>query len=163
MKLKTQLFTFMAMATILLASCAPVAEAPKSMDLDALKVEIQKMEDAFAAAEKVKDADAVASYYSEDAISYGRNDAPTVGRAAIKEKIAKKMSTDTSGNYNVYKIVDLFAEGNTIVEIGTWTVLSPAGAEVGKGHYMSYFQKRDGKYLCVRDMNASSKPEKEGM
>ena len=47
-----------------------------------------------------------------------------------------------------------------IVEIGSWTEMSPAGAEVNKGHYMSYFQKRDGKYVCVRDMNVTSNPAK---
>ena len=47
-----------------------------------------------------------------------------------------------------------------LVEIGSWTELSPAGAEVNKGHYMSYFQKRDGKYVCVRDMNVTSSPAK---
>ena len=61
----------------------------------------------------------------------------------------------------MYKVVDLFAEGNTAIEIGSWTVMNPAGAEVKKGHYMSYLQKRDGKYVCVRDMNVSSMPESE--
>ena len=53
-------------------------------------------------------------------------------------------------------MVDLFAEGNSAVEIGSWTEISPSGEELSKGHYMSYFQKRDGKYVCVRDMNVSS-------
>ena len=163
MKMKIQLTVLFGMITFLLTSCTTPVEAPKSIDLVKLKVDIQKMEDAFAAAEKAKDANAVVAYYSQDAISYNRNDEPASGISAIKEKIAKNIAKDTTGNYNVYKIVDLFAEGNMAVEIGSWTVLNPSGAEVKKGHYMSYFQMRDGKYLCVRDMNVSSKPEKEGM
>jgi hypothetical protein len=31
---------------------------------------------------------------------------------------------------------------------------------VNKGHYMSLFQKRDGKYVCIRDMNVTSSPAK---
>ena len=118
------------------------------------------MEDAFAAAEKAKDADKVIVYYSDDAISYSRNRMPEIGKTAIKESLAKRLAEDTTGNTNVYKVVDLFGEGNMLVEIGSWSEISPAGAEVNKGHYMSYFQKRDGKYVCVRDMNVTSNPAK---
>lgn len=163
MKMKTQCTILFGMVALLLVSCAVPVEAPKPIDLEKLKVDIQKMEDAFSASEKAKDADGVAAYYSEDAISYSRNEEPTSGKAAIKARIAQQMAKDTTGNYNVYKVVDLFAEGNMVVEIGSWTVLSPSNTEVEKGHYMSYFQNRDGKYLCVRDMNVSSKPEKKGM
>jgi uncharacterized protein (TIGR02246 family) len=126
--------------------------------MDELKVEIQKLEDAFAAAEKAKDADGVVAYYSDDAISYGRNSEPSVGKAAIRQKVAEGLAKDTTGSTNVYKVVDLFAEGDMVVEIGSWTEMDAAGAEVKKGYYMSYFQKRDGKYLCVRDMNVSAMP-----
>ncbi len=125
--------------------------------------DIQAMEDAFAAAEKAKDANAVATYYADDAISYSRNKPPAVGKAAITEGIAQQIAKDTTGNYNVYKVVDLFGEGNMLVEIGSWTVLNPSGAEVDKGHYMAYFQKTGDKYACVRDMNVSSAPCKPGM
>ena len=100
------------------------------------------------------------AYYSDDAVSYGRNRTPEVGKAAIKESLAKRLAADTVGNTNVYKIVDLFGEGNMLVEIGSWTEMDPAGAEINKGHYMSYFQKRDGKWVCVRDMNVTSSPAK---
>jgi ketosteroid isomerase-like protein len=161
--MKNQFKLLMGMFALLIASCNAPVEAPKPMDMDKLKLEIQKMEDAYAAGEKNKNAEAVAAYYSQDAVSFNRNEEPTIGLATIKERIAQRLAKDTSGNYNIYKIVDLFAEGNTAVEIGSWTVLNPAGAQVKNGYYMSYFQKRDGKYLCVRDMNVSSKPEKEGM
>lgn len=160
MKIKTQLTALFAMIALFLSSCTQPAEAPKAMDMDKLKVDIQAMEDAFAAAEKAKDADAVVSYYSDDAISYGRNSEPLLGKAAIKQRIAERLAKDTTGNTNVYKVVDLFAEGNMAVEIGSWSEINPAGEEVSKGHYMSYFQNRDGKYLCVRDMNVGSQPEK---
>ncbi len=118
------------------------------------------MEDAYAAAEKAKDAEKVAAYYSEDAVSYSRNRPPEAGKAAILESLKKRLAEDTTGNTNVYKVVDLFGEGNTLVEIGSWTEMNAAGAEVNKGHYMSLFQKRDGKYVCIRDMNVTSSPAK---
>jgi len=131
-----------------------------TVDMNKLKADIQAMEDAYAAAEKAKDADKVAVYYSDDAVSYNRNEEPTSGKAAIKARLADRLAKDTTGNYNVYKVVDVFAEGDMAVEIGSWTVLSPSGTETDKGHYMSYFQKRDGKYVCVRDMNVTSTPAK---
>ena len=153
-------------AAIVLAFCALFVFAcsnekgSAALDKDALKKDIQTLEDGYAAAEKAKDADGVAAYYSDDAISYSRNRPPQTGKAAIKESIAKRMAEDTTGNYNVYKVVDLFAEGKTVVEIGSWTEMSPAGAEVNKGHYMSLFQQRDGKWVCIRDMSTSSNPVK---
>jgi hypothetical protein len=67
------------------------------------------------------------------------------------------------GGYSVYKVVDLFAEGNTAVEIGSWTNFDASGTETENGHYMSYFEKRNGKYECVRDMSTTTKPKEAGM
>jgi uncharacterized protein (TIGR02246 family) len=158
MRSKFKLAILTAISALLFSACS-VPET-KPVDLEKLKPEIQAMEDAYAAAEKAKDAAAVVAYYSDDAISYNRNDEPTSGKAAIKERTAQRLAKDTTGNYNVYKVVDLFAEGNMAVEIGSWKALSPSGTEVDKGHYMSYFQKKDGKYVCVRDMNVTSAPAK---
>jgi uncharacterized protein (TIGR02246 family) len=135
-------------------------EKTASVDMDQLKKDIQAMEDAFAAGEKAKDANAVAAYYSDDATSYIRNQEPAVGKEAITARIADRLAKDTAGLTSVYKVVDLFAEGNMAVEIGSWTDVDPSGAEVNRGHYMSYFQKKDGKWLCVRDMSVSSLPGK---
>jgi len=133
------------------------------IDMEKVRVEIQAMEDAYAAGEKAKDADAVAVYYSDDAISHGRNEQPSSGKAAIRENLAEGIAKDTTGSYNVYKVVDLFAEGNTALEIGSWTEYDSSGNEKDNGHYMSYFEKRDGKYICVRDMSTTTSPVKSGM
>ena len=161
MRRKFKLAALFCISALIFSACSSPAEKAATVDMDKLKTEIQSMEDTFAAAEKAKDAAAVAAYYSDDAISYGRNEEPASGNAAIKDGIAKRLASDTTGNHNVYKVVDLFAEGNMAVEIGSWTVINPAGAETEKGHYMSMFQKRDGKYVCVRDMNVTSSPAKK--
>lgn len=157
MRSKFQSAILLAISALIFSACSAPAEKTTAVDIEKTKPQIQKMEDAFAAAEKAKDVNGVAAYYSQDAISYNRNEEPSAGIAAIKEHIAKGIARDTSGNYNVYKVVDLFGEGNMLVEIGSWTVLNPAGKEVDKGHYMSCFQKQtDGTYKCVRDMNVTS-------
>ena len=73
--------------------------------------------------------------------------------------IAQGFASDTLGGSNVYKVVDLFAEGDMAVEIGSWTQLDSTGTKIDSGYYMSYFEKRDGKYQCVRDMSVMNKAE----
>lgn len=162
MKKTIRLIGFLAFTVLLFSACT-TTEKKETLDIEKIKVEIQAMEDAYAAAEKAKDADGVAVYYSEDAVNYSRDKQPNVGRAAIKENIANNMANDTLGNYNVYKIVDLFAEGNSAVEIGSWTEFDSSGKEISNGNYMSYFEKRDGKYVCVRDMSTTTSPVKSDM
>ena len=160
MKRKFQVTLGAAICALFFAACSTPAEAPKPVDTEKLKVEIQAMEDAYAKAEKEKNADGVVAYYSDDAISYNRNLPPSIGKAAIKEKIAKQIANDTTGITHVYKVVDLFADGNMVTEVGSFTDLNPAGAEVDNGFYMSCFQKREGKYVCVRDMSVTTTPVK---
>ncbi len=152
-------FVLLAAIPALLFSCAGKEKKAETVDLGKVKVEIQAMEDAYAAGEKAKDADAVVAYYSDDAISYHRNEPESKGKAAIKQYHVDHMAKDSSGNHNVYKVVDLFGEGDMLVEIGSWSEVTPAGAEKDKGFYMSYFQKKDGKYACVRDMGVSTNPK----
>jgi ketosteroid isomerase-like protein len=162
MRTNIRLFGFLTLTALILSACA-TTDKEEALDMEKVTIEIQAMEDAYAAGEKVKDADAVAAYYSDDAISYSRNKQPLSGKAAIRENIANNIAKDTTENYNVYKVVDLFAEGNTAVEIGSWTEFDSSGNELENGNYMSYFQKRDGKYICVRDMSTTTSPVKSGM
>lgn len=164
MKTKTQFVAFFLMAAFFLASCNTATQAPEAaLNMDSVKAEIQKLEAAYAAGDKAKDVDAIAAYYSDDAISYNFNEEPSVGKAAIKERIAARISKETGRQVYTYSVVDVFAEGKQAVEVGTWTSTDSAGKEVDKGHFMSVFEKRDGKYICIRDMSVSSMPAKPGM
>ena len=160
MKSKLKLIAIFAVSSFAFASCSTPAAESKKVDTEAIKPEIQAMEDAFAKAEKEKNADGVVAYYSDDAISYNRNEEPSVGKAAIKAKIVKQLAADTAGITHVYKVVDLFADGDLVTEIGSYTNTDAAGALADKGFYMSCFQKRNGKYVCVRDMSVTTTPVK---
>jgi len=148
-------------AVIVLLSACSNEKRVSAIDMGKARVEIQAMEDAYAAAEKAKDADKLVAYYSDDAITYGRGRMPEVGKDNIRAGHMKRLADDTTGNANVYKVVDLFSEGNMLVEIGSWTELNTAGGEVDKGHYMSFFQKKDDKWVCVRDMSVTSNKVKK--
>lgn len=156
---KKFLFVLLASLPVLFLSCSGKEKKAETVDLEKAKIEIQAMEDAYAAGEKAKDADAIVAYYADDAISYHRNEPESKGKAAIKAWHVDRLAKDTTGNPNVYKVVDLFAEGDMLVEVGSFTEMTTAGVEKDKGFYMSYFQKKDGKYQCVRDMSISTNPK----
>ena len=147
-----KLVGFIAITALILSACS-TTEQKEVLDMDKVRLEIQAMEDA----------DAVAAYYSDDAISYSRNTEPLSGKAAIRDNIANNIAKGTEGNYNVYTVVDVFAEGDTAIEVGSWVEFDPSGKEVDNGNFMSYFQKRDGKYVCVRDMSTTTSPVKASM
>src|SRR6185436_14857914 len=106
MRSKFQLVLLAGIFALIFSGCTSATTETAKPDMDKLKVEIQAMEDAYAAAEKAKDADKVVVYYSDDAISYNRAEEPTSGKAAIKTRLADRLAKDSSGNYNVYKVVD---------------------------------------------------------
>jgi hypothetical protein len=39
-----------------------------------------------------------------------------------------------------------------VAEIGAHQLVDSTGMVLQKGHYFSFFAKRDGKYVCTRDM-----------
>lgn len=153
------------LVTVCLMACntAPAPETKAPVDEAALKAEIQAMEDAYAAAEKAKDAAAVVAYYSDDATSYSNNQDPFVGKAAIQAAVAERLAKDTTGYTREYSIIDLYHDGDLLVEVGKGVSRKPDGTEDGKpSHYISVFKKQaDGKYRCVRDMSITTNPAKE--
>jgi len=42
-----------------------------------------------------------------------------------------------------------------VLEVGYFKVVDSTNTTVNKGNYMSLFVKRNGKYVCLRDMSAS--------
>ena len=150
----------LAMIVVVAASLFVSSCVPQQPDMAALKKTVDEYNAASKDAMMNGNSDKVMSYYEDNAMEMAPNMPMMKGKEAIKARIADRLAKDTSGNYNVYKIVDLFAEGNMTVEIGSWSILNPSGTEVDKGHYLSYFQKRDGKYVCVRDISVSSMPAK---
>ena len=98
-----KLVGFIAITALILSACS-TTEQKEVLDMDKVRLEIQAMEDAYAAGEKAKDADAVAAYYSDDAISYSRNTEPLSGKAAIRDNIANNIWQQglTTDNYSVY-------------------------------------------------------------
>jgi len=124
------------------------------IDKEQIKKEIQAKEDEFAALYNegvIKDI----GYYADDAITFLQNRPALVGKEAIVEFLKSDIST--SSNKISFKTNEVFVsnDGNMVVEVGHFTVVDSTNTGINKGNYMSLFEKRNGKYVCVRDMSAS--------
>ena len=132
------------------------APAEPEIDMAALTAEIQAMEDAWAAGEMAGDADAIMNYYADEVVSYPSEEEPVHGKEALRAKIAEDIAQTPEGNTVEFKVVDVFADGDLAVEIGSWTNKNADGEVTSTGHYMSVMEKRDGNYVCIREMAVSS-------
>jgi ketosteroid isomerase-like protein len=141
--------------TLLYACNAQKEESATGVvDKEQIKKEIQAKEDEFAAtynAGILKDI----GYYADDAVSFYQNRPALEGKEAIIEFLKEDLST--SSNKISFRTNEVLVsnDGNLVVEIGRFTVVDSTNTGINKGNYMSVFEKRNGKYVCVRDMSAS--------
>lgn len=136
-------------------------EHAAEINVDAVKAQIQAMEDAYAVAENANNVDGVAAYYAADAQSLANNEPTRVGMDAIKAGIRKDMEEDTTDNVISFVTTGVWAAGNYATETGTSTTKDKDGNVVRTGKYITLFELRDGKYIAIRDMwNGDAPPAK---
>jgi ketosteroid isomerase-like protein len=135
---------------------APVAEV---IDKEQIKKEIQAKEDSFAALYNSGEERSI-GYYADDAISFFQNRAPLVGKEAIVTFLTADIISNTDRISFKTNEVFVSSDGNMVVEIGSFKVVDSANTPFNTGNYMSLFEKRNGKYVAVRDMSASDMPVK---
>lgn len=127
------------------------------IDKEQIKQEIQAKENAFA---EIYNSGVVKNigYYAEDAVTFYQNMAPL---KSIEERI-KFLENDVLSNTNKISFTtnEVFVsnDGEQVVEIGYYQVVDSTNTTINTGNYMSLFVKRDGKYVCLRDMSASDMP-----
>lgn len=156
MKSKIQKGVLLGCIIILLYACNSNKDEPATVvvDKEQIKKEIQAKEDEFAAVYNSGELKNI-GYYADDAITFLQNRPALVGREAIIEFLKADLSQ--SSNKISFKTNEVFVsnDGNLVVEIGHFTVVDSTNTGVNRGNYMSLFEKRNGKYVCVRDMSAS--------
>ncbi len=150
----------LAVTLLFFFSCTTPPAEP-TVDLESVKTEITAMEAAFTTASNAKDVDALMAYYADDAHSMSPNKPTLIGKEAIKADVMAEMAKDTTATTSTMAVTDLWAAGNIAVETGTWTVTNESGEVVDKGKYMSLFENREGKYVCIRDIWNTDMPHKE--
>jgi len=136
------------------------AEAPAAPDMGKVKTEIQTLENAWAAAENAGDSKALAAFYTDDAVSMPRDKPMIVGKEAIAKDIEAGAATRDKSMTIAYNVLDVFGDENTVTEVGTAIRKDSTGKVAYSGKYMAIWVKRDGKYLCIRDMSNNDAKEK---
>jgi uncharacterized protein (TIGR02246 family) len=129
-------------------------------DMAAVKAEIQALENAWAAADNARDANAVAAFYAEDAWSMTFDKPTLVGRAAILADITEGLAKRTTGTIVNYEVQEVYGDENFVTEVGKSTVKDASGKVISTGKYMAVWEKRDAKYVCIRDIYNNDAKEK---
>jgi ketosteroid isomerase-like protein len=144
---------------LLMSSCNNSEEksAPVSVDKEQIKREIQARENEFAEIYNSGELKKI-GYYADDAITFYQNMPPIKSQAERLEFLKPDLNSDS--NKISFKTNEIFAsnDGYQVLEIGSYTVVDSTNTIVGSGNYMSLFEKRDGQYVCLRDMSASDMP-----
>ena len=137
----------------------PTAAVP-DIDNEQIKIEIQAVEDAFAAVYNTGNIDSL-SYYADDATSYFSGKMPLEGKEAIHQSIKEELANFNKGDKISFETKEVYVanDGKHVMEIGAYKFVDSTGAKLRSGNYFSLFEKRDGKYRCVRDMGNSEPSE----
>jgi len=153
--MKNKIASGLLFSGLLLLTACNVKKEEVTIDKEQIKNEIQAKENEFAAVYNAGEMRNI-GYYAEDAISFTQNSAPLVGKPAIVEYLKANIDSLAKSNKISFTTNEVFvsSDGNQVVEFGYYKVDS-ADVTIGSGSYMSLFEKRDGKYFCVRDMSAS--------
>jgi len=135
-----------------IVACTQTKEENK-IDKEQIKAEIQAIENEFSSIYNNRNADNL-TYYAEDAISYFAGLDPIVGKDAIHQHIQNELMDFPEGAKLSFETVEIYItdDGNNAIEIGAHQLVDSTGVILQKGHYVSFFVKRDGKFYCIRDM-----------
>ena len=154
MKNKTIVKVLLTVTILTLACNSKKDGSTVVVDKEQIKKEIQAKEDGFAAiynGGEIKDI----GYYADDATSFFQNRPALIGKEAIVEFLKSGLSGNSDKiSFNTEEVF-VSNDGNQVVEVGYFKVVDSTNTTVNKGNYMSLFEKRNGKYVCVRDMSAS--------
>ncbi len=144
---------------LLMASCNTSGEksATVVMDKDQVKMDIQARENQFAEIYNSGEIKKI-GYYADDAVTYYQNMAPIRTKAERMEFF--KMDLNENKNKISFTTTEVFPskDGVQVLEIGYYSVVDSTNTAVNTGNYMSLFEKRDGQYVCLRDMSTSDMP-----
>jgi uncharacterized protein (TIGR02246 family) len=165
---KTILLVTYVSCVLLFASCqeAEKKETPAATtvtehakpDLTQIRAEIVAIENAWAAAQNAKDVNALMALYADDAVSMPDGEPMLTGKAAIQKKQAADFAKPSKYASIAFETMDVYAQGNVVTEVGKTMYKDAAGKTTGGGKYIAVFEKRDGKYLCIREIyNQDSK------
>lgn len=164
------LFIALTALTLAFTSCKeadkPVPEptpAPEvaKIDLAQVRTDIQALENSWAEALAAKDMEKLMAIFADNAVSLPNNEPILVGKEAIRKSQEAQWAKSKDKRSYKFDVLDVFAEGNMVVEVGKSTYMNEKGEVIGNGKYMVLYEKRDGKYLVLREMYNDDMPAKK--
>ena len=144
----------------LMFACNTKKEEPAAVvavDKEKIKQEIQAKENEFASLYNGAELRNI-GYFADDATSFFQNRPPLIGKDAIVEFLKADLKGNTDKISFTTNEVFPSNDGNQVVEIGYFKVVDSSNTAVNTGNYMVLFEKRNGKYVSVRDMSSSDTP-----
>lgn len=129
-------------------------------DMLAIKVEIQDLENDWAKASTDKDIATIVAFYADDAISMTNNKPMITGKAAIQKEIESEVAKSKEAAIVTYETLDVYGNENIVTETGKTTSKNTAGKVTYTGKYMAVWEKRNGKWLVIRDIYNDDAKEK---
>lgn len=148
---------FTCVVSLLFACNTKKTEQVTAADKEQIKKEIQAREDAYAEVYNSGELKNI-GYYADDATTFFQNKEPLVGKTAIIEFLKSDLAANPNKISFTTNEVFVANEGEQVLEIGSYKVVDSTNTPINTGNYMSLFVKRDGKYVCLRDMSASDMP-----
>ena len=146
-----------------LAACAPAqapAVSPPAQDTAAeeakMKADLQKWMDGMNSGT----AEGVASQYADDAVLMPPNAPAAIGRAAIREFLAKESAGMKAGGISLKSTATtgIGFSGDMAWMSGTYAATDAKGTVVDAGKFLSVHKKTNGEWLYIRDTWNSDNP-----
>jgi ketosteroid isomerase-like protein len=106
------------------------------------------------------DVDGLVALYADDAVLNPPGTPPARGSAAIREAFTKEIQAVTAASYSDNPGADgeFGVSGDLGWEWNTFTITDKTGATIDKGKYVTLFERRNGKWLIIRDIWNSDMP-----
>ena len=158
MKLETGKGILLGCIITSMLACNTKKEEPAAVvDKEQIMKEIQAKENEFAEVYNSGELKNI-GYYADDAMTFFQNRPPLIGKEAIIEFLKSAIISRSDKISFTTKDVFVSNDGGQVVEIGYFKVVDSTNTPTNTGNYFSLFEKRNGKYVCVRDMSASDIP-----
>ena len=123
-------------------------------DVAADEAALRAVNPAWIKAYNAGDADGLSSLYTDDAVWNPPGSVPVRGRAAIRDFFKK----DTAGtaaaglSFTMSPATEIGISGDLGWEWGTFTATDKTGATVDAGKYLTVHQRKDGRWMIIRDI-----------
>jgi len=135
------------------AAMTPPAAATASTPA-ADKEAVQAVNAAWFKAYNARDVDAISALYADDAVLSAPGKPSARGAAAIKDAFSKDIAGATKAGItnNAGTTGETGVSGDLAWEWNTYSATDKSGKVVEKGKYVTLFERRNGKWVIIRDI-----------